>query len=287
MSVTVENWWDFLRVLAVFNITAWLLSAVLLKRRQAAMSPEYYSARRLQLLLSAGYVFGCAFRSVLPVYDVPRICLVDSWLSSVVVGRSVATVAELCFAGQWALMLREISQATGSVVARVISRLVVPLIVVAETSSWFAVLTTWNLGHVAENSIWGLCAALLVTSVAVVWRRCPEGWNTLFRVWCAAGVAYVAFMFLVDVPMYWARWLTDEANGRHYLTVAQGLHDAATHRVVSFRLDDWKNEMPWMSLYFSLAVWISISFIHSPFARERDDSRQRVRPEPVRGATDL
>ena len=31
---------------------------------------------------------------------------------------------------------------------------------------------------------------------------------------CAAGVAYVAYMFGIDVPMYWARWVSDEANGR-------------------------------------------------------------------------
>jgi hypothetical protein len=264
VSVSVESW---------FNILLWLLSAVLLKRRQAVMPGELYAARRRQLLLSAGYVFGCAFRSALPVYDVPRITLVDSWLSSVVVGRSVATFAELCFAGQWAFLLREIAQATGSGFTRIISRIIVPFIVVAETCSWFAVLTTWNLGHVAENSIWGLCAALLVTSIAVVWRRSPEAWRPLFAAWFAAGIAYVAFMFMVDVPMYWSRWVADEAIGRHYLTITQGLYDAATRRTVSFRWEDWKHEVPWMSLYFSLAVWISISFIHSPFEREKDDSK--------------
>ena len=49
----------------------------------------------LMLLFCAGYVFGCAFRSFLPRADVQRICLFDTWLSSVFVGRTVATVAEL------------------------------------------------------------------------------------------------------------------------------------------------------------------------------------------------
>src|SRR5450755_829495 len=94
------------------------LSAITLKRRVHGLSPEAYSLRRWQLLLSAAYVFGCAFRSFYPVYDVPRICVVDSWLSSVLIGRSVATVAELCFVAQWALMLRETSRAAGSAVGR-------------------------------------------------------------------------------------------------------------------------------------------------------------------------
>ena len=63
----------------------------------------------LMLFLSAAYVFGCAFRSVLPRGDVQRICLFDTWLSQPsLVGRSVATVAEICFIIQWALVLRQL-----------------------------------------------------------------------------------------------------------------------------------------------------------------------------------
>src|SRR5271157_631744 len=106
MTNGVLNWWVFLCAVAALNVIAWSLSAAALGKRQAALPAEVYAARRLQLLLSAGYVFGCAFRSVLPVFDVPRVCLFDSWLCSVVVGRSIATLAELCFVTQLALLLR-------------------------------------------------------------------------------------------------------------------------------------------------------------------------------------
>jgi hypothetical protein len=43
---------------------------------------------RLQRVLSAREVLGCAYRSVFPVYDVSRQVVFDSWLASVVVGRS-------------------------------------------------------------------------------------------------------------------------------------------------------------------------------------------------------
>ena len=66
------------------------------------------------LLLCAAYVFGCAFRSFLPRADVQRICLFDTWLSSVVVGRSVATLAEICFAAQWAIVLHQLGTMTGA-----------------------------------------------------------------------------------------------------------------------------------------------------------------------------
>jgi hypothetical protein len=269
MSADIFMWWVFLCAVSVLNILAWALSAAVLDRRQGALSAEIYASRRLQLLLSAGYVFGCAFRSVVPVYDVPRFCLFDSWLSSVIVGRSVATFAELCFAMQWALLLREIARATGSVVGRTAAVVIVPLIAMAESCSWYSVLTTSNLGHVAEESIWGLCAALLVASLVAVWPNCKATLRPLLALWCAAGVAYVAFMFLVDVPMYWSRWVADETGGRVYLSLTQGVLDVSQRWVVSHDWNDWKNETVWMSLYFSVAVWFSIALIHAPVLERR------------------
>jgi hypothetical protein len=87
--------------------------------------------------------------------------------------------------------------------------------------------------------------------------------------WGSAGLAYVFFMFLVDVPMYWGRWLADEARGRHYMSLAQGLLDVSSRWVVSHRLEDWQSEMVWMSLYFSVAVWLSIALIHAPVPERR------------------
>jgi hypothetical protein len=277
MSDGVVSWWSLLCAVAVLNILAWCMSAVAHNRRRALIAPEAYTAQRLQLQLSAVYVFGCAFRSVLPVFDGPRICLFNSWLSSVVVGRSVATCAELCFVAQWAVMLRETSRATGSVLGKIASLAVVPLIAVAEACSWYSVLTTSNLGHVAEESIWGLSAALLVTSMVVIWPRCAAAFRPVLLACCVAGAAYVAFMFLVDVPMYWSRWVADGTSGRHYMSIAQGARDVAVRRVVSYRWEDWKSEVVWMSLYFSVAVWLSIALIHAPVAEARSAARQRKR----------
>ena len=261
MPFSVHSWWAFLCALAVFNIAAWLLAAATIRRRRLETHPDTFAIRRTQLMLSGLYVFGCAFRSVLPVYDVPRICMVDSWLSSVLVGRSVATIAELAFAAQWALLLRESARATGSAAVRTVSRAIVPLIVVAEICSWLAVLTTVNLGHVFENSLWGLSAALIVASLISIAPRWPSGGRPLLAVWIVTGLAYVVFMFVVDVPMYWSRWIADEANARDYLSIAQGIVDASSCKLESSRWEDWRNEVAWMTLYFSGGVWASISLI--------------------------
>jgi hypothetical protein len=264
MSGSVISWWYFLGAVAAFNIAALVLSAIALKRRSDAWSAKEYSTRRALLLLSAVYVCGCAFRCAFPVYDIPRIGVVDSWLSSVMVGRAVATVAEVCFVAQWALMLREISRAADSVVGTITSVALVPLIAIAETCSWYSVLTTSNIGHVAEESIWGLCVALLVASLTTILPRSTAARRPVLLACCIAGSIYVAYMFLVDVPMYWSRWIADEVGGRHYMSIAQGAHDASVRWVVSHRWQDWKTEVVWMSLYFSVAVWISIALVHAP-----------------------
>lgn len=264
MPADVFSWWVFLGTVSALNVLAWSLSALGLERRRPALDAEVHAARRLQLLLSAGYVLGCAFRSAFPVLDVPRLCLSDSWLSSVIVGRSVATIAELCFAAQCALLLGEVSRVAGNRFGRVTTMAVVPLIAIAEVCSWYAVLSASNLGHVVEESLWALSAAMLVASLITMWPRCEPRLRPMLAVGCAVGAAYVAFMLLVDVPMYWSRWVADEASGHVPLNIAAGVLRAAQHCIVSHRWQDWENEIPWMSMYFSVAVWLSIAYVHVP-----------------------
>jgi hypothetical protein len=285
MSLDTLQWWTFLCAVSLLNVAAWFASAMILWARSRQTTAAEEGFRRLQLLLSAGYVFGCAYRSVLPVYDVQRLCLVDSWLSSVIVGRSVATIAELCFVAQWALLLREAAQEARSAPARAVSRLVVPLIAVAEICSWHAVLTTSNLGHVIEESIWGLCAALLAACLYAIRPRCAPRIQPLFVFCCIAGAAYVLYMFAVDVPMYWTRWVADEALGRDYLSVGQGVVDASVRRIVSHRWEDWQTEAVWMSLYFSVAVWLSIGLVHVPAMHAGEGPGARMLVAPARDQT--
>lgn len=277
-SFGVTSWWYFLCATAVVNVVAWALSVAALKRDQSAMSTESYIACRRQLVLSAIYVFGCAFRSALPVYDIPRLCLINDWLSSVVVGRSVATVAELSFVCQWALMFSQDARATGWSAAKTVPLAIVPLIAVAEICSWYSVITTSNAGHVIEETLWGVSAALVVIGMVLVRARWTGARRRMLIAWCVFGAAYVAFMFCHDVPMYWSRWMSDEERGRQYLSIAQGLTDVSHHRVVSYRWQDWKSEIAWMSLYFSVAVWVSISLT---LASVREAKRMGVRASPA------
>jgi hypothetical protein len=212
----------------------------------------------LMLLLCAAYVFGCAFRSVLPRADVQRICLFDTWLSSVLVGRSVATVAEICFAAQWAIILDQLGRMAGADTTLTAAGAIVPLILLAECFSWYAVLTKNYLGNAIENSIWAV--AFLVVGIGLC-RLLPEfnGPVRLALVIAIIGiVGYLAFLVTVDVPMYLSRWRAGHPNGKLF-GLLEGLRDVTTRWVVTHDITHWKGEIAWMSLYFSAAVWASLA----------------------------
>jgi hypothetical protein len=256
-SNPVAIWWSFLIIVSAGNIALLLalhsrFRKTNIARRTGAMAIEPL------LLLCAAYVLGCAFRSLLPRADVQRICLFDTWLSSVFVGRSVATVAEVCFVIQWAIVLRALANVANADTTRNISKTIVPLVVLAEGSSWYAVITTNYLGNVLENSLWTVIFVLIAIALLDLMNR-YRGVVQLAIGVAAAGIAgYVVFMSAVDVPMYFSRWQADIAAGREFFGLAFGLHDVATRWIVTNDISRWKDEIAWMSLYFSAAVWTSL-----------------------------
>jgi hypothetical protein len=256
-SDPVAIWWDFLVLVSAGNIA--LLLSLWRRFRQTGGSLRTwpYGLQPL-LVLSAAYVLGCAFRSVLPRADVQRICLFDTWLSSVMIGRSVATVAELCFILQWAIVLRALARVAHAETVRNIATAVVPLIVVAELCSWYAVVTTDYLGNVLENSLW-TAAFLLIAAALLDLAGRFRGIVRLTIALTIAGIGgYALFMCTVDLPMYFFRWRAELAGGKEFFGLASGLHDVATRWIVTHDFARWKGEIAWMSLYFSAAVWTSL-----------------------------
>jgi hypothetical protein len=251
-------WWSLLTLVSAINIAAWFsLYHYLQQPRTGGLGST--SEIDLMLFLCAAYVFGCAFRSFLPRADVQRICLFDTWLSSVIIGRSVATVAEVCFAAQWAIALYQLGTMTGADSTLNAAWVIVPLILIAEGFSWHAVLTKRYVCNAIENSIWAF--TFLIVAVGLC-RLLPEfgGAIRVALVVAIIGIAgYLAFLATIDVPMYLARWRVAVASGSRPLSPLEGLRDASFRWVVTHDIAEWKDEIAWMSLYFSAAVWSSLA----------------------------
>lgn len=250
-------WWGLLAVVSGANITAWLL---LYRYLQAPLTGSVGTASDIELMLflSAAYVSGCAFRSFIPRADVQRICLFDTWLSSVTLGRSVATVAEVCFAAQWAIILHQLGTLTGAYATLGAAWLIVPLIIIAECFSWHGVLTKNYLSNAIENGMWAV--SFLIVGIGLC-RLVPEfkGAGDVILVIAIIGIAaYLLFLVAIDVPMYLTRW-QNERDPVERLHPLEGLWDASVRWVVTHDIAEWKGEIAWMSFYFSAAVWASLA----------------------------
>ena len=288
----VAVWWAFLLAVSGANIALWLLLHRNFQRRAASLRSGIFRIE-IMVVLCAAYVFGCAFRSILPRADVQRIALFDTWLSSVFIGRSVATIAEVCFVIQWAIVLRQLGRMVKSDTVHNVSTTIVPLILIAECCSWYAVITTNYLGNAIENSLWAVTFVL----IAIALFRLLYDFHGIVRVaigTMVAGIAfYVAFLVVIDVPMYLGRWREDLASGKELLGIFSGVYDVGTRWAVTHDFTQWQDEIAWMSLYFSAAVWSSLALCsfelvkhHLPRYRRRVAVPSRAgRRSPVSAST--
>jgi hypothetical protein len=248
------RWWQFLCAVSVVNMLLWSLAAWGLSREADA-----YHFR--QLLLSGLFVATCAFRSILPRVDLQRFCLWDSSLSSVFLGRAVATIAELGFASQCALLLFKLSHSTGASIIRTIGLTVLPIILMAELACWFAVVTRNHIGHAVEELLWSIMVALAAVGLVIYSQQIGGALPLWVVIGLIASAGTIALIVFVDIPHYIACWRTGRRAGLRYLRIRDGLKDAFVRRQVTRASEDWRNEVLWMSFYFSAGVWVSLALV--------------------------
>jgi hypothetical protein len=243
-------WWSGLCAVSLLNVGMWLIVAHL------ELPDTQY--RFWQLVLSGIYVAVCAFRSAFPRIDLERLCLWDTPFSAVFVGRFVATLAEMCFAVQCALLLSKLSEMTGVGYLETLSAFIVPIIMLAQILCWYAVLTLNHLGHAAEEILWTFVVALLAAGLAGCWFHAEGALRIVIAIGllCCGGAALV--MSFIDVPMYISRWQRHRRAQRRYLPIIGGLQDTLTRRHSTRDWLVWRREVPWITLYFTVGVWLSI-----------------------------
>jgi len=276
----VHVWWILLCCAAALNLLLWFGSARQLLT--SAPAGQASSGRHWHLWLSLVYVVVCGFRSVLPRADVERLCLFDTWLSSVALGRTLATVAEMACVLQWALLLREYGQAARIRWVKRASLVSIVLIAFAEVCSWYAVLSTHFLGNVLEESCWALLGLIVAVCLSRLWVSADEGLRRPLAGGILLSLSYFCFMAFVDVPMYLRRMQESVARGHVPLSLHAGWEDALSRRVVSWDWSQWSPEVPWMTLYFTAAVWVMLLLSHAPVWTGRGEEYVRSTSTPER-----
>jgi hypothetical protein len=257
-DLRVLAWWRALCLLAALNVCLWL--AVWL------FGPGNGVHGGLQLALSGIYVLVCAYRSVLPRVDLERLVVVDTRLSSIFLGRTAATVAEVCFAIQLGLLVHQLGVHAGMPWVQQAAWVIPMFMVVAQLFCWHSVLTLNHITQAVESMLWAAGFSWMAALLAVI-ALDTSGWvNALaiFGVLCSS--TFVAYVLSVDAPMYWRRYCLGRAHGQAYMRLDQGAHDAWHRRVRNGSWAAWKADALWLTPFFSFGVWISIAMVCVPGA---------------------
>ena len=203
-SVHVLYWWICLSIIACINILLLFISFQILTNKMKKMPCDLFAIRKWQFIFSSFYVLGCAFRSFVPRGDIERIVLIDSWVSSILLGRSVATIAELCFVAQWSLILHEIGKYTLNKKTFKISKIILPIILLAEIFSWFACITKNYMGTVIEESLWAIACSLFIWGLFISRIYYVKFQKNFISIGIIMGLLYVIYIMTIDVLVYFS-----------------------------------------------------------------------------------
>lgn len=274
----VAIWWVSLVLASIVNICLWFYLRFFKFQGVSILSILSFRRNPKSIIwFSFFYVFVCAFRSFLPRADVQRIVLFETWFSTVLVGRTLATVAELAFIAQWSIVLLLFSRATRLSWPQTVAFVILPLIFIAECFSWYAVISTHYLGNVVEESLWGITYIGIGTALIQIWFKLKGPMRLAAGFAVVGSFLYVAFMFLIDVPMYYGRLVEDIENQKQLLGFWQGLRDLNTRIVLTHSIQDWKNEIPWKTLYFTFAVLVSLALCILPLEKEKIEEHLKTK----------
>lgn len=250
-------WWKFLCVMAIINIAIWAWAII--------SHSEMHNFSYAQPILSGIYVFVCAFRSFLPRIDLERYCLIDHPLSSVMLGRSLATVAEISFSAQCAILIYDLGQSLGSPSIQFVAYMIVPIIILAQISCWYAALTLNHFWHSIEEAAWVVMVLAAAACFAIGFFMLSGILKVLMAIGIISCLGGAYIMLFIDIPMYLSRKADSHKQAQQFLSVSAGIKDAISRRVKTSDWSIWKKEVVWLSAYFTFGVWLSIAMVFVSF----------------------
>ncbi len=237
----VWGWWAMLSCVQIFNL------------KYAVR--EYMKAQKFNHLTSARYALlytsVCAFRTFLPRQDVSKICVFNTPLSSVFIGRSLATWAEIAFIKQLYLF-------NNSVLKTRLSYNIVYAIYIAEVFSWLGTLTENQIFNTSEEITWTatIFYILYKNVVTAIFSKkyMPQKVRKFLYLSILFKFLYIVAMVKIDIPNYLNNWQTKTTT----FSLQDGFYRSISYRTVSTNYEDWKIHIGWMTPYFTVAVWYSI-----------------------------
>jgi hypothetical protein len=251
-------WWRALSVLGIANVCLWLAIW-----QFSPISDPYHS---VQLALSGVYVLVCAYRSIFPRVDLERLVVVDSTFSSIFLGRSFATIAEICFGIQLGLLVYQLGGYAGLPWVQHAAWAITLCTVVAQAFCWHSILTLNHITQAVESLLWAVGFSWMAALLTIIAMDTSGLVHTLAIGGALGSVAFVVYALAVDIPLYLRRFRTGRADGRRYLSISEGARDAWGRRELSHSWDKWRDDALWLTPYFSIGAWFSMALVFLPLA---------------------
>lgn len=270
-------------IISAVNVLAYM--AALLRRKPFADALLRRYQIRLQAL-AAPMVAVAAWRCVFPTCYLQRYTWYGSWPCSILLGRCLATVAEVAWVAQLALAMAFVDKSLpggGSRFVPLMAWGMVLSICCAEVASDFATITTNGLGYFLEESLWGVSFSLFAPTNAWLLLRVLKLPRASARVGCCNAVFFtltasaVSFGYLVwqwglHVPQEWRQWREQVEAGHVFYGFWDGLKNAASERNVTHAYDIWGPSLVWLTGYFSAGVWSSIALTFAPHVKSLNEA---------------
>lgn len=263
MEDTSAKWWNrFLTIVSVFNI--------ILVINYYYLNKNIMDKNKLFIfILVFIYVIVCAIRSIWPRTDSYKLCYYDTIISIPTIGRTLATIAEMSFVTLIVIITNIIlnDSSDGSKIFTILKKytyLLIPMIFCAQIFCWIGVTTNRPIFNATEESLWAVLGLSNLITFSYIYYNLinrndlsPKLNHIKFicPIIIVSCLFYVLFMVLHDVPMYIKRH-RDKTNKP--LTFIEGIKKLSQCNKVSKSYNDWKEEIPWLTLYFTLAVWATI-----------------------------
>lgn len=207
------------------------------------------------------YVLGSLWRSVFPVLweSRPHACLFAT--PGMVAGGDLidqlwSQMAESSLGLEAAWVYGRVLRTLGTpTTARLAHKAGWLILFVARPCCWLGCTTDNKLYHVFEESTWAAFAAIMLLAVCVgliSTRGLPRHRHAFFYASASLPVmaAYLYFMAVVDVPMYYNAWRDDTARGMQYASAWSGLLEMRFCSAVVTELEPWREALVWQSFYF-------------------------------------
>lgn len=259
-----NTWNNILTFISIINIIV-VVSFFLFKKQS--------NTQLIFNILTLIYTVVCAIRAIYPRCDSTGICLHDNKISTPFVGRSLATVAEICFGFLIVKIVSILLNDTINIVpteTNILNKLIksnnlsVLLTIISQVFCWIGITTKNSLYNAIEESLWAsfgfhkLITFITLLNVLSKSTNINDKYKYIKNISTFGVIGctlFLIFMILVDIPMYVKRYL--KADKSKFLNIFDGVKTLfKCKKDNSFEI--WKKEIPWLTLYFTFAVWITI-----------------------------